>query len=53
MTKAIVLIDGGFLRVEAKRAKKTYDPDFIERFALHCKAADEDLFRILYYDCAL
>jgi uncharacterized LabA/DUF88 family protein len=47
-----VLIDGGFLRVEAKKAKKTYDPDYIERFALACKAVDESLFRILYYDCA-
>lgn len=51
--KVVILIDGGFVRVEAKKAKKTYDPDFIERFALNCKGADEDLFRILYYDCAL
>jgi uncharacterized LabA/DUF88 family protein len=51
--KIIVLIDGGFLRVEAKKAKKQYDPDFIEKFALKCKATDEDLFRVLYYDCAL
>ena len=41
-----------FLRVVAKKAKKTYDPDFIEKFAHACKAADEELFRILYYDCA-
>jgi uncharacterized LabA/DUF88 family protein len=47
------LIDGGFLRVEAKKARHNYDPDFIERFALTCRAADESLFRILYYDCAL
>ena len=51
--KIAVLIDGGFLRVEAKKAKKTYNPDYIERFALACKAGDESLFRILYYDCAL
>ena len=51
--KVAVLIDGGFLRVEARKAKKTYNPDYIERFALACKAADESLFRILYYDCAL
>lgn len=50
--RVAVLIDGGFLRVEAKKAKKTYNPDFIERFALACKSADESLFRILYYDCA-
>ncbi len=48
-----VLIDGGFLRVETQKAKKPYTPDFIERFALSCRAADESLFRILYYDCAL
>ena len=51
--RAAVLIDGGFLRVEAKKAKKLYNPDYIERFALACKGADESLFRILYYDCAL
>ncbi len=50
--KVAVLIDGGFLRVVAKRAKRTYDPDFIERFAHACIAADENAFRILYYDCA-
>ncbi|WP_263385516.1 hypothetical protein [Granulicella arctica] len=52
-SKVVILIDGGFVRVEAKKANKTYDPDFIERFALNCKGGDEDLFRILYYDCAL
>jgi uncharacterized LabA/DUF88 family protein len=51
--KVAVLIDGGFLRVTAKKAKKTYDPDFIERFAHECKSADESVFRVLYYDCAL
>ncbi len=47
-----VLIDGGFLRVEAKKTGLVYDPDLIEKFALSCKSADESLFRILYYDCA-
>lgn len=51
--KIAVLIDGGFLRVTAKKAKKTYNPDFIEKFAHACKAADESIFRILYYDCSL
>jgi len=50
--KVAVLIDGGFLRVTAKKAKKTYNPEFIEKFAHACKAADESIFRILYYDCA-
>lgn len=51
--KVAVLIDGGFLRVTTKKAKKHYDPEFIEKFAHACKAADESIFRILYYDCAL
>lgn len=52
LKKIIVLIDGGHLRALANRAKKKYVPDFIEKFAHSCKSADEDLFRILYYDCA-
>jgi uncharacterized LabA/DUF88 family protein len=51
--KIAVLLDGGFLRVVAKRNNKLYDPDFIEKFAHACAAADESIFRILYYDCAM
>ena len=51
--KVAILIDGGFLRVAAKAAKKNYDPDFIEAFALGCKSLDESIFRVLYYDCAM
>lgn len=51
--KVAILIDGGFLRVTAKKAKKTYNPDFIERFAHLCSSADEAIFRVLYYDCAM
>jgi uncharacterized LabA/DUF88 family protein len=50
--KVAVLIDGGFLRIVAKKAKKDYDPDFIEKFAHSCSSADESVFRVLYYDCA-
>jgi uncharacterized LabA/DUF88 family protein len=50
--KVIILIDGGYLRVKASKAGKTYNPDFIEKFAYKCKGADEEIFRILYYDCA-
>jgi hypothetical protein len=50
--KIIILIDGGFLRVQAKKAGKIYHPDFIEKFAHACKSADEQILRILYYDCA-
>ena len=52
MKKTIVLIDGGFLRSQARSAKLAYDPPFIEKYALACRAPDEDLLRILYYDCA-
>jgi uncharacterized LabA/DUF88 family protein len=50
--KVAILIDGGFLRVVARKAKKKYDPDFIEKFAHLCVSVDESIFRILYYDCA-
>src|SRR6202453_2761242 len=51
-SKIIVLIDGGFLRVKAKHAGKQYNPDFIEKFAHTCKVSPEEIFRVLYYDCA-
>lgn len=53
LKKIAVLIDGGYLREIAKQARLTYDPVFIEKFALACKAEDEELFRVLCYDCAL
>ncbi len=52
MKKIVLMIDGGFLRVTARKAGKRYDPDFIEAFSRACSAADEELFRTLYYDCA-
>ncbi len=51
--KVAILIDGGFLRVAAKKARKHYDPHFIEAFAHSCKSADESILRVLYYDCAM
>ena|SRR6266566_8063 len=51
-SKIIILIDGGYLRVKAIKAGKTYNPAFIERFSQKCKTQDEDIFRVLYYDCA-
>jgi uncharacterized LabA/DUF88 family protein len=47
-----ILIDGGYLRAITKNNHLTYDPTFIETFALNCRAQDEEIFRILYYDCA-
>lgn len=46
-----VLIDGGFLRVQAKRAGKTYDPAFIAATAWNCLADGEEPLRFFYYDC--
>ncbi len=50
--KVVVLIHGGFLRVKSKKAGKYYNPEFIEKFALACPIAEEEILRILYYDCA-
>lgn len=49
--KVGVFIDGGHLRVCAKKAHKNYDPAFIINVANSCVVAGEKLFRILYYDC--
>jgi uncharacterized LabA/DUF88 family protein len=50
--KVAILVDGGYLRAISTKASKKYDPDFIEKFAHGCQASDEEIFRILYYDCA-
>ena len=52
MKKIVLMIDGGFLRVAARNAGKHYDPAFIESFSKICPSEDEELFRVLYYDCA-
>ena len=47
-----VLIDGGHLRVVAKKSEKNYVPAFIEQFSKECVVhTEEDLQRVLYYDC--
>lgn len=51
--KVLVLIDGGHLRVLVRRASRDYSPDFIEQIAHQCVREDEDLIRVLYYDCPL
>lgn len=50
--KVVILIDGGYLRVKANKAGKQYNPIFIEKFAHKCNVQDEEIFRVLYYDCA-
>jgi uncharacterized LabA/DUF88 family protein len=51
MKKIAVLIDGGHLRVLAGKAGKKYTPNLVEKLALSSRAADEEIYRILYYDC--
>ena len=50
--RIVILIDGAFLRAKAVAAGKTYDPNFIEAFTLGCRISDEEILRVLYYDCA-
>jgi hypothetical protein len=50
--KIAVMLDGGHLRVYAKKAGHDFRPDYIERIGLGCAAINEEIFRILYYDCA-
>lgn len=40
------------MRTYARKAGKTYDPPFIERFGRACVDGGQLLQRILYYDCA-
>jgi uncharacterized LabA/DUF88 family protein len=46
------MIDGGHLRALTRMAKRTYNPDYIEKIAHACVEQDETLLRVLYYDCA-
>lgn len=50
--KVVILVDGGFLRILCRKAGLLYDNSFIEDFSKSCKAEDEEIIRILYYDCA-
>lgn len=50
--RVAILIDGGHLRVLARRAGYEYNPEYIERIAHSCISDGEHLLRILYYDCA-
>lgn len=51
MSKVAILVDGGYLRKIAQKAKHHYSPDFIARVCLSITRQDEEIFRILYYDC--
>ena len=49
--KTAVLIDAGHLRVALKKASQPYTAAYIEKICLQCAPADEEIVRILYYDC--
>lgn len=51
MKKVAILIDGGYLRVRAHKEGRKYTAGLIEKIALAAKSADEEIYRILYYDC--
>jgi uncharacterized LabA/DUF88 family protein len=51
-TKIAVMLDGGHVRVHAKKAGKAFDPDYIEKIGLACAKGGEVIHRIMYYDCA-
>lgn len=51
MKKTVIMIDGGYLRICAKRANQNYIPNFIEAISRLCVRDSDELFRVLYYDC--
>lgn len=46
------MLDGGHLRVYARKAGLPFNPDYIEKIGLACQLPGEEIHRILYYDCA-
>jgi uncharacterized LabA/DUF88 family protein len=53
LKKVAVMLDGGHVRVYAHRAGKNFDPSYIEKIGVTCALPNvEEVFRILYYDCA-
>src|SRR5437762_519147 len=52
MSKVVIMLDGGHLRVHAKRVGKPYDPDYIEKIGFAGPIIGETIHRIVYYDCA-
>ena len=52
MKMIAVLIDGGHVRVLARQAGHQFRADFLEKVGASCAVADEEIHRILFYDCA-
>ena len=52
MKKIAILVDGGHVRVYARRAGKEFNADLIEQLAISCaNQRIEEIHRILFYDC--
>lgn len=51
MSRVIILIDGGHLRAQARREGLDYHVDLIEDVAHALLKPQEQLVRVLYYDC--
>jgi uncharacterized LabA/DUF88 family protein len=53
MSKKIsIMIDGGHLRNRLKTSSLPVTADYIEKVSQFCREANEEVIRILYYDCA-
>lgn len=52
MKPIAIMIDGGHIRVAAKKAGKTLDAELVEQLGLACCDAAESIHRILFYDCS-
>lgn len=52
MKMIAVLIDGGHVGVLARQAGHQFRADFLEKVGVSCADADEEIHRILFYDCA-
>ena len=46
------MLDGGHVRAYANIAGMPFIPNYIEQIASRCAIQEEEIFRILYYDCA-
>jgi len=50
--KIAILIDGGHVRALAQMAQRRYTPELVASLAHSCAVENEQIMRILYYDCA-
>jgi uncharacterized LabA/DUF88 family protein len=50
--KIAVLLDGGHVRANVRKANLDYTPAYIEKISRVCALPTEETYRVLYYDCA-